>query len=297
MDWLIFAFLAPLLWAFCNVIDKIFLEKYIKNPISYQLVISLFDIISIIIILLIVNISTNIHGLILGIVIGIINAIAAIFYNKSMIDEEASRIVPLSYMNSIFVAILAYMFLGEVFNFQKYLGVIFIVIGGVLISFKKTVKKWHFSSSIKFILISAFLWGLISIIAKYTLNFIDNFSLTLWQLFGYITFISLFFLSKRVRKNFLKDIKIFDKKIFLIMILGALIYLIALLSFYFAASISSISLVQAIASTQPFFIFIYMLVITKFSPRVVKEKIDKSAILLKIIAICLIFLGTFFIGS
>jgi uncharacterized membrane protein len=295
MEWFIYALLAPILWAGCNVLDKIILERHIKNPISYQIVISFFDIIGIIIILLIAPVSANIYGFILGVIIGIIGVVAVIFYNKSIKDEEASRVVPLAYLSSIFVPILAYIFLGEILNFQKYLGIIFILIGGILISFKKTIKKWHFSSAIKFMIISAFLWGISSIIAKYTLNSIDYFSLTLWQFVGYIFTIPLLLISSDTRENFYGYVKNFNKKIFYLMILNTIIYLIAILSFYFAASITDISLVYAIASTQPFFIFAYMLVITKLVPHVITEKIDKQSIVFKIIAICLIFIGTLLI--
>jgi drug/metabolite transporter (DMT)-like permease len=297
MEWFIFALLAPILWAGCNVIDKFLLEKYIKDPISYEFLISLFNAISIAIILFLYQVSSDFYGFVLGITIGIIGAIAVILYNKSMIDEEASRVVPLAYIDSIFVAILAYIFLGEVFNLPKYLGIIFILVGGILISFKKTAKKWHFSSAVKFILIAGFLWGTASVISKYTLSLINIFSLTTWQLIGYQITVPFFLLSGKVRKNFLRDIKKVDKKVFSLMIINTLIYFVAILSFYFATSISSISLVFAIASTQPFFIFIYTLIITKTAPRIIREDIGKSTILLKIIAIFLIILGTFFIGS
>ena len=292
MDWVIFAFLAPIFWSVCNVIDKFLLEKHIRDPISYQILITFFNTISILIILLIAPISTNFYGFLLGIIIGLLGVIAVIFYNQSMIYEEASRVVPLAYLSSIFVLILAYIFLGEVFNLEKYLGIISIFIGGIVISYKKIKKKWYLSSAIKFILISAFLWGVGSVISKYTLGFIDFYALTVWQLLGYLIFGPLFLLSRKVRKSFLKDIRVFNKKIIILMTLNALFYLIGVLSFYFAASIGMISLVYAITSTQPLFIFIYMLMMTRLAPKIVKERVDKSTISLKIIAISLIILGS-----
>lgn len=296
MEWFIYAILAPILWAAGNVIDKFLLEKHIKNPVSYQVLISLFDIISLIIILIIFPISINIYGFILGVTVGIISAIAITFYNRSLIEEEASRIVPLIYLESIFVAILAYIFLGEILNFQKYLGIIFIVMGGILISFKK-IKKWHFSSTIKFILVTAILLGTTGIITKYTLGFIDYSSLLVSELIGYIIFGSLFLLSKNIRENFFKSVKNFKKKIFSLMLINSIISLMASLCYLSATSLSPVSLVYAIISIQPFFIFLYMLVITRIAPNIIKEKIDKSTLLLKITAILLIFIGTFLIGS
>jgi drug/metabolite transporter (DMT)-like permease len=296
MEWFIYALLAPILWSGCNIMDKFLLKEHIKNPISYQVLISLFDIISLIILLVLFPISINVYGFILGIASGIISLIAITFYNKSMFEEEASRVVPLMYLDSIFVVILAYIFLGEIFNFQKYVGIIFIVMGSILVSFKK-IKKWHFSSTTKFILFSAILLGINGVITKYTLGFIDYFSFLVSQLLGYITFGSFFLLSSTIRKNFLNDIKKFNKKVFSLMSINAIIALMANVLFLLATSISDVSLVYAVISTQPFFIFIYTIIITKLAPNIIKENIDKSTILLKIIAICLIFLGTFFIGS
>jgi len=296
MEWFIYALLAPILWAVCNVIDKFLLEKHIKNPICYEIFICLFEIISLIIIFVISPILINNYGFIIGITIGIISVIAMIFYDKSMIEEEASRVIPLIYVDSIFVAVLAYIFLGEIFNFQKYLGIILIVTGGILISFKK-IKKWHFSSAIKFILVSAILLGINGVMTKYALGLIDYFSLLASEFLGYIIFGPLFLLSNNIRKNFMNDIKRFNKKVFLLFLINTTIALMASLSFLFATSISNVSLVYAVISTQPFFIFVYMLIITKLAPNIIKEKIDKSTILLKIIAICVIFLGTFLIGS
>ena len=294
MDWFIFALLSPLLWAGCNLIDKFLLEKHIKNPISYQLFITIFNAINIVIILLIAPLSTNFYGFILGIIIGLIGVIAIIFYNKSMIQEEASRVVPLVYLSSIFVPILAYIFLGETLNLEKYFGIFFIFVGGALISYKKIKKKWRFSSVVKFVLIAAFLWGASSVISKYTLGFIDFYTLTVWQLVGYLIFGPLFLLSYKVRRNFLKDVRKFNRKTIFLMVLNSLIFLIGILSFYFATSIEMISLVYAIVSTQPLFIFIYMFTMSKLAPKIIKEKIDKSTVFLKIIAIILIILGSWF---
>ncbi len=297
MEWFIFALFAPILWSICNVLDKFLLEKYVKDPISYEFLISLFDIISIIIILFLSPISINLYGFVLGIIVGIIGVMAVILYNKSMVDEEASRVVPLAYLNAIFVVILAYIFLGEILNFQKYFGIILIIIGGILISFKKSFKKWNFSSATKFILIAGILWAAASVLSKYVLDFIDYYTITVWQLVGYLITIPFFLISKKVRTNFHRDIKKVDKKVFLIMIVNTLVYLVGVLAFYYATSISSISLVYAVASTQPFFIFFYGLIITKIAPNIIKENIDKSTIILKIIAIALIFLGAFLIGA
>ena len=296
MEWFLFALLAPILWSFCNVMDKFLLEKHIKNAISYEIVITIFNTISIVILLFIAPISTNLYGFLFGITIGLIGVIAVIFYNSSMIHEEASRVVPIVYLSSIFVPILAYIFLGEFFKLEKYLAIIFIVLGGALISYKRIAKKWRFSSAIKFALISAFLWAVTSVMSKYILGFIDFFTLTVWQLVGYLIFGPLFLLSSKVRTNFLKDIRRFNKKITVLMIINTLIYLIGVLSFFFATSIGMISLVYAIVSTQPFFIFIYMLIMSKIAPKIIKEKIDKSTIVLKLIAIFLIIIGSWFIA-
>jgi len=140
MEWFIFALLAPILWAGCNVIDKILLTKRFKNPFTYQIWTAIFDGAAAILLIILLPISFSYPGFLLGIIIGIINVFSFLLYNKAMLVEEASRVIPLSYLNALFILPMSYIFFGEVLNSQKYFGILFLVAGAMLISYKSRKK-------------------------------------------------------------------------------------------------------------------------------------------------------------
>ena len=296
MDWLIFAFLAPMLWACCNIIDKFLLEKYIKNPISYQILGILIYIPIIPLLLILVPISSSYPGFLFGIMIGLIDMGAILFYTKALTLEEASRVVPLSYLNTVFVLPLAYIFFRELLSLQKYLGIILLVIGSTLISFKKIrLKKWRISPALKIILLLALLWACINVLDKYALGLMDYWSLIFWGTIGYLITGSFLLSFKRLRQTLLRDLHKVNKKILSVRILPVIFYYIGLIFFLSALSRGFVSLVSGIISIQPFITFLYTTILTLFAPNIIKEKIDKETILLKLIAICLIFIGTWFV--
>jgi len=63
----------------------------------------------------------------------------------------------------------------------------------------------------------------------------------------------------------------------------------------YAISIASVTLVQALQGTQYIFVFLGVLFLTFYFPRILKEKVTREIILQKTIAILLIISGIWFI--
>jgi len=296
MNWLVYAFLAPTFWAFCNVVDKFLLTEKFKNPYSYQVLFSLMDLIVAPLFLILFKISFSYPFFILGIIIGIIDVNSAFNYYKAMRIEEASRVIPLSYLNVLLTVPLAYVFFGEDIGIQKYMGILFFLIGAILISYKKIKKsKWAFSPAIKLTLIVAILWSCINIMDKYALNFIDPISLFFWMTIGFVIGGLSTLLVPRVRTDFIITAKKLDKKYLLLATISLFFAYSAFMTFLTAMSTGYVSLVVGIASIQPFIVFIYTTFLSLFFPNIIKEIIDKSTIALKVIAILLIIAGTFLV--
>ncbi len=73
--------------------------------------------------------------------------------------------------------------------------------------------------------------------------------------------------------------------------------LIAIIFYYIAISSGLVSLVAAISSLEPFFVFVFALLLSLFVPRILKEDIGKRAIITKALAIILIIVGAWLIAS
>jgi uncharacterized membrane protein len=71
---------------------------------------------------------------------------------------------------------------------------------------------------------------------------------------------------------------------------------LAIILFFYAASLGPVTLVSAIGLISPFFTLFFAILITKYLPKVLEEEIDRGTVVaLKAIAIVLICLGTYLI--
>ena len=298
MEWFILVLIASMVWPLGNIIDKIFLTKYVKNPFSYQILCGITNGSLIFLLLLFTPVSFTYPWFVLGIIFGIFGWAIFMFYNKAVMTEEISRVVPLMYLNPIFILPLAIIFLNEVLVFSKYLGVLLLVIGAISISYKKLKKtKKSISSAIKSILIFDFLIACYGVMIKYLLGFLDYWSVLFWVNIGGMLGAFLFLSASKMRKNFISDISKLGKKSLVFRYFGSSTYYGGIIPYYMALSIGPVSLITGVNSIQPFFVLLYATIISLFMPKILKEKIDKSIISLKVLAIFLIVSGTWLVIS
>lgn len=298
MQWFIFAIIAPMLWGITNIIDKYFLTKLIKNPFSYQILTLLTDTLVLLPLILFTKISFSYPWYLWSIIMGIIIGLVPVLYNKAMMLEEASRVVPMFYLNPIFVLPLAYVFLNETLSFQKYVGVFLLVISAVLVSYKKLKRKFGISPALVYILIFSLVWAGCEVSTKYIFSFIDYFSFLFWTVIGALFGGLILLFIPKIRNDFIVDMhKVNKKKVFFWRFTTVAIYYTGVVSIYIAISIGLISLVSAIPSLQPLFVLIYTLLLSSFMPKILSEKSDKLIIFTKILSIILIFVGTWLVVS
>ena len=300
MEWFLFALLAPILFAFGNVIDKFALTKKLRDPFSYNIITIFIGIIPTILVPLFLPISFEWQYL-LGILYGVIFSVIYVLYNKAMMEGEVSRMVSIMYMIPVFTMVLSTIFLQEYLSLEnypiKYFGVILLVISAILVSYKKEKRKKHLVlSPIIIMLIYAFGSASMKVLSKYVLNFIDYWSFFFWGLIGNLigAFILLITIS-HVRKNFVKDILRIDKRTWSLLFLTDFFNYAAYLVLFIAISLGFVSLVMGVASIQPMIVFIFVLFLSLYKPHHLKEEITKSIILLKALAVILIFVGGYFI--
>ncbi|HKM78267.1 MAG TPA: hypothetical protein VJZ03_04265, partial [Candidatus Bathyarchaeia archaeon] len=64
---------------------------------------------------------------------------------------------------------------------------------------------------------------------------------------------------------------------------------------FYAASIGPITLVSTTGLISPLFTLLFAILITKYLPKVLEEEIDGKTVALKLVAIIMIFIGTYLI--
>src|SRR3989338_2782179 len=134
-----FSLLSGLTWAATNVVDKYLLAKWIRQP---GLVTMGFGIVGLATALTIFLFRGFGHlpwsYALIAVVAGMIYLLAEYFYYKGAQLEEISRVISLIYLDPLFTAVFSAIFIGEIFSVQKYIGVFLLVIGAVIIAYRKS---------------------------------------------------------------------------------------------------------------------------------------------------------------
>jgi len=289
MSWVILSILAALCWSVVNMVDKYVVTKWFKQPLVPVIMLGIIGLLASFLVYLTSGFTfLSYSKMTLALLTGIFYVLMSVFYFKALKIEEVSRIIPLFYLSPLFILFLAAIFLGEVFTLPKYLGIVLLVIGAILISSKNRLKL-NFSKSFGWMMLSVISSSISSLLTKYLLDFADY-----WTIFAYtrigaaigiipIAYIYLPELINTVRKH--------GKKVVAVMSANEILNLFAVLFIIIATSIGYVTLVHALSAIQPFFVLLFVVILSIFYPSILKEEIGKSVILLKLLAIALMFIG------
>ncbi len=291
MSWAFFAILAALVWAVGNIADKFILTKWVKNPLVILVFVAFLGLLSSVLIYFIKGFSyLPVSGAILIIATGFLYNGGNLTYLWAVQKEEISKVMPLIYLDPFFTVILAAIFINEILTPLNYLGVLFFILGVILISSKDFRFKLNMASGIA--ILSAFLFAITNILEKYSLASTD-----FWTVFAYLRigfFLGLVIILPLCMKDLKQTLKEPANKLIYILffqsfsIIGTLFFIIAL-SYGYA------SLTATLAAIQPLFVFILASFISVFYPKILQEKISRKILATKFVSILLIFLGTMLI--
>ena len=304
MTWFFIALISPALWAVSNYFDKYFIEKYFKGRGGIGALILFSSLIGLFIpplILIFKQDIFNVSYLQIGIVwIGSLTwLMATLIYFYALRKDEASVVVPLFQIIPIFAFILGYLFLDEVLAFRQIVGALLVILGGFALSLDLTEKMPRFKSSIFFLMLaSSFLMAIGSLTFKFVAIEAGYWTTNFWGFIGQALIgIAIFSFIRNYRVEFLQILK--ENKMAIIALSGIneIIAVVAGLAFTFAVLLAPLALVQTVNGFQPFFVFLYGLILTLFFPDIVTESLSRKHLLQKIITIAVMLLGTYILNT
>ncbi len=289
--WLLFSILAPLLWAVGNPIDGALRRNWIKDDMFMTGLFALTKLPVAIGFMVIFG-----QGIVLGwpffwmFFAGIIWMLGFVFYYKAMQIEEVSRVVLFLQFQPIIIFIIGAMMLGETLSFSQFIAFLLIFSGSILAAIKKSESKWHFSKAFLFIFVADIIWALADVMFKKFAVYFPNF----WSAFAVDLFGSsilglfLFFLPKYriVFKNFRLPIRGWS-----MLFISATVGTIGSLAFAYALILGKVALTSVIMGIQPFFAFIFALLLHFFFKEIPRESIAKANLLVKLFSFVLIVSG------
>lgn len=290
----IFIFSATLFWALVNIIDKHItgqrMESYpVALCIAHAMVQVLF--IPVMLIVFISDINTDFHYTVP--LIGILDLVATYFYYKGIKNSEASVFSILLKTSPIFVLLFSFILLGSTFDILNYVGMFCFLIASFIIYDFKKLKKVDVNRSVLFIILSACLIALSSVLRKISINNGDTpFTIVLWSVITmFIIAIPLFVIKKKSRVG-LNRIFLKNKRNTLYYGTSGLFEFSGVLLYTFSINELNVSIASFISSSQPVFVFVISAFLTLKKTKSFKEDLSIRSILIKSISIFLILLGT-----
>lgn len=304
MNWFLIALLPPIFWSITNHIDKYLLTKFFnKGAVGSVMIFSASISILLLPVIAIIHPAIlqqfNLSYLLIA-VNGSFYLLATLPYFYALDKDDASLTVPLFQMIPVFSFILGYTFLGETLSINQILGGIIILVSSIFISLNiADIKKIHMRWDVFLLmLLSSILYSLNFIFFKYFVVETNFFIASFWEYVGFGLFgLFLLIFIKSYREGFISVLKTNKTKVLGINITNEIVNIIAKISFNYATVLAPVALVWIINGLQPFFVFLFGIMLTAFFPRISKEDISRKTLAQRGLAILAITIGVYLVNK
>lgn len=299
--WLVIALIGYLLLALVFVLDKIILTKSVGKPIVYTFYSTIY---------MVAAFATLLFGG--GLLHGmdwwwaILSGVSFGFGLWTMFiavqKSEASHINPfIGGVITIFVLLLSLVFLGERLGIKEIIGVIILACASLLLSSEKSKHNSGIHMGFLWGIISAICFAVSHVTAKYLYD-IYSFATAFGWTKGTVALVGLFtLLFPSVRALFKTKKKKATKKAVSARTQGTVLIIVdkiaaasGVVLIQYAAAIGSVSVVHAMSGIQYVIMFLFILMLTRFWPRILKEYMTKRELIIQTIAFVLVVLGSAF---
>ncbi|MCD4705695.1 EamA family transporter, partial [bacterium] len=207
MTWLSIVVIGYLLNAIAMTTDKFILTKSIPRPAMFAFNVGILNIIIIFALAPFCLKLIALPQIIISIFAGITFIMAIFFMYKAVKQDDVSRIAPyIGSLNPVFILIFAWFFLNEQLVLQQLIAFVFIISGGILISWQfqnkknllyclipkqiqKIIRRNIIRSKIKILgiaTISAILFAISYVLTKHIYNSTDFLNGFVWTRFGVV---------------------------------------------------------------------------------------------------------------
>lgn len=295
MTWFTLSILAAFLWAIVSSVDKLVLVRWQVKPALMTFSAGSIGLIAACGVWLTMGLSDMSYSRIgLALCAGICFTLAAFFYFLAIAREDVSRIVTLIYTVPLFILLSASFVLNEALQPQEYLGVILLVSGAVLITRKDKLFP-HLNLAFCFAIFGVLCLTANQIIVKYLLEATDY-----WTVFSYVRvggFLAVVPLFPVVVSKVLAIRSERKDSVLALMALNDTIGIGGIFIFTIAVSLGSVTLANALGSVHPLFLLLIVVIVGAVNPGILREELEKSILMSKLIAILLMICGTFAISG
>ncbi len=292
--WILYSLIAAAAIAFTSVIDKAVLSNWMTKPTGSYFVFGAIEALSGFAALAILGFPRlPLAPLLVTLAAGAAFAASSLCYFQAVKVEEISRVVPLYDLTPVIVAILAAGFLHEVLSPVKYLGVLLISGGAILLSLKR-LRGFRFGKGMAWMLLSVGLVAVGVVAIKFALDSLDP-----WAIFAYSKLGTLFATVPFMREGygvFRSSVRTHGARVLVATLVSEGVTSVTTIFILFAASTGYITLVNAVVGTNPLFLLLLTVLISVYRPAILREELNRKLLLRKLVAIACMILGTWLVA-
>lgn len=297
-SWLVFALLAPILWAFSNVLDCVIRREFVKNDSAMTAFLALTRLPFIIIFLIATGAKMPAgEALIFMIIGGVLWMFPFIFYYKAIEFEEPSRVVLLMQTAPIFILLISFFAINETLTIYQFLAFILIVAGGIFAAIKRLEGIWRFSRAFWLVIFATFLWAVSDVIFKaFAPDFSGFLNAMAFYLLGSFLVAPIMLLAKSSREKICKSFSGLPSRAWKFLIIDQISGIGGTFAFAYALTLGKASLTSALISIQPLVVILFGVILSKFIKEVATEDLSKTTLILKGASLLFIVAGLLILG-
>ncbi len=293
MNWFTAAILSAALMGAVNIFDSHLITRRMPSLRVFFLLIGVLITGIGVGFLVIFPLPAGLDNAILAIAIfsGIARTASAYLLLAMLQKNEVSRVIPVTATFPLFVALMAVPLLGETITGLKWFAIIIVVSGAVMISLRERPGKNLGRLSPAFFLLylgigSSLLMAAANVSSKYVLD-----QLSFWNLYT-ITMLCMgvmFFLFS-ARRGVLRELIAMPRKVssLSLLVVNDLTVIAAMILFFWSLERGPAAMVSTIISSRPVFVFVYALLVSRFSRSFLEWQYGQRMLLLRLSAITMI---------
>jgi len=295
MSWVALAIISHVFWGLNNIGEKFLIDKHFKNPYVYMLLGCFIGGVSLVILPFIDFVWPNAKQLLFLFISSTGYFVGITFYIRSVQIEEISRINVLWNFIPIFSFLGAWFFIGEKLSITEVVAFAMLLLGGFSASIHaQSFGRFKLSKALYLMLLCCVFFAGYDVSLRYLLvsgypfssAFICNSVLII-----VISFVVLLF-NRKLRNDVQKERQHYLlPKIITFIVIVSILSRVGTLFNTWAISLGPVSLVNAMEGFQVLFVFLVVVLISIFVPKIIKEEIDRKNIILKIISFIFLLLG------
>lgn len=303
MTWIIVTAIAYFLTAVNSVLDKYLLNRSIPEPVTYAFYVGIFSIFT----LALTPFGFHWPGLwqfIAAILTGAIFLLALIALYSALKADEASRIFAfVGGLSPVLIVVFSAVLFEKVLLKHEYYALLFLIAGSILVSFRKSrecgifqLSKHRCIESMEMALFASVFFALYFVFAKYVFEnqqFVSGFVWTRIGIFAAAVLLLLIPGNRRIIFDTTKKINVGAGGLFVFNKAMAGTATFAINYAIKTAPSSATAIVNALEGIKYVFILILTYFLSKKMPSIIEEQTYVSALVQKISAIVLIFIGIF----